>query len=208
MQKIKVQTGSTRTDARGNEVPANYLLKSDRLAERNAVRVANKAMAIQEQLKELKTLIQEATDDVFQQKLADKKVQLRKERKGGYSWHSFDGSIKVEASVSDIFSFDDALMGAAKESFDEFVNNSIEDKNHPIRLMIQEAFASNRRGYDPKKLFALLKYREKVKDSDFLKALDLLQDAMKVTSTKRYYRVYTRNNEGEYLPINLNFSSL
>lgn len=208
MKKITIQKGSVLTDPKGNQVPRNYLMPSDKLAERNAVRIANQALKIHEQLIALKQQMSSMTLEVFNQKRADKKLHNVKERKGNFAWFSFDGGIKIEASVSDIFTFDDALMAAAKECFDAFVNTQLEDKNHPIRLMIQEAFASNRKGYDSKKLFALLKYREKVKDKDFLKALDLLQDAMKVVSSKKYYRVSLRNKEGGYEPINLNISSL
>ena len=204
---IKKQKGTIWSDTQGNKIPLKYIDKGDKLSENHATVLYNEAKKISDALKSFKEKIGAKSDEVFNQKMADKKLTEIKDRKGNFTWSNFDGSIKIETSVSELFSFDDALMTGAKHCFDSFISDQVDDDN-PVGIMIREAFTATRKGYDAKKLMNLLKYREKVKNEHFTKALDLLKDAMKVTSTKRYHRVFIRDAEGKYKCVELNFSSI
>jgi hypothetical protein len=116
--------------------------------------------------------------------------------------------MKVEVSVQERTEFDETLIELAKNKLDEFLNNSVSTDDEFVKQFVVDAFSKHRGGLDTKKILSLLRYRSKVKNPLFIQAIDLVEKAMRKPDSKRYFRFWVRNVEGEYENINLNFSNI
>ena len=128
--------------------------------------------------------------------------------KGGFTWKNFDGSIKIESSVSESIKFDDLGIIACKEKLELFLNNNLESKDAFIKQMVLDAFETSRGKLDAKKVLSLLTYRSKIKAPLFQEALNLLEKAIRRPDSKMYFRVFVKDEAGEYKNIDLNISSI
>ena len=83
--------------------------------------------------------------------------------------------------------------------------------NEMIRQLILDAFSTSRGRLDTKKVLGLVKYRQRVpanKYPQFHQAINAVEDAIRRPDSKLYFRIAERNDEGKYININLNFSSI
>ncbi|MGN7787391.1 DUF3164 family protein [Niabella sp. 22666] len=209
---ITIQTPkqSTWHDADGNEVPLKFVPKSDRVKEKLAGTLVKKALALEQDLLAFFTELKAGCDAVYNQMLEDYKIANNKERKikGSYTWFNFDRSIKIEGDVKDLVKWDEAKMALAREHFDEYMAKNLSTTNELVRGLIQKAFSNNKGMIDTAQVFLILKYQSSEKDASFQTACDLMRNAHSVANSKKYYRVWVRQEDGQYRNVNLNFSSL
>lgn len=128
--------------------------------------------------------------------------------KGSITWFNFDRSLKIEADKNDIVKWDNALMTAAKDQLDAYLNSNLSETNELISALVSGAFANTRGMIDSGKVFQILKYQDKIRDKRFQKACELMKNAQSLDKTKLYMRIWERQTDGQYRNINLNFSSL
>jgi hypothetical protein len=194
------------TNEAGQRVPTKYLNKSDKLKERYAHMLARKAAALSKAIAEFKQLSDTCNDEVFQASMDDYKV--KRDTKGNFGYGCFDGEVKVEVSVNERITFDDLAIAAAKQKLDEFLHKSIDAKVDFVRELVVDAFSTTRGKLDAKKVMSLTRYKDKVKDELFQESIALIEKAIRRPDSKRYTRFYTRQDDGSYKAIELNFSSI
>lgn len=198
--------GNAWTDEGGVTVPFNRLSKSEKLRETLSGQLVKAALKVNHDLIALKTHITDCMNDVTAALIADEK--LPKNSKGNYTWYNFDRSIKIEVNVNETLQFDEAMIAAAREYLDKFITENVQGTAEVVRELINKAFQNTKGGLDAKKVMSLFKYRSKIKAANFQRALGLIEQSISRPSSKKYFRVWAKNEEGGYQNIDLNFSSI
>lgn len=211
MISYKFQTKATNwTDESGIELPSNRISRAEKEREKQSEKVVREALKINEQLSKFHDLINGANEAVLKVQEKENKYlgKALRSGKGNFTWYNFDRSIKIEVNVNEMIRFDEAKIAAARKLFDDFIDKNVSGTDDIIRQLINSAFANTKGGLDSKKVLSLMKYRTKIKDKGFQAALDLIADSISRPDSKRYYRVWAKNDEGAYENIELNFSSI
>ena len=126
--------------------------------------------------------------------------------KGNINLISFDGRFKVLRDVSERLDFDERLQ-AAKALVDECLREWTRDSGSEVRTLIEAAFQVDKKGkINTKRILGLRKLE--IKHPTWIKAMEAISDAITVTGSCTYYRVYERDNQGEYRQVNLDFSGI
>jgi hypothetical protein len=128
-------------------------------------------------------------------------------RKGNVSLLSFDGAYKVELAIQDSITFDERLQ-AAKALIDECLANWTAGASPELATLINEAFVVDRSGQIRTGMILSLR-RYDIKDASWQRAMQAISDAVQVTGSKSYIRVYQRvGDTDEYQPISLNIAAV
>lgn len=198
------------TDEAGVTIPANRITKSEKLKEAKLEKLAKKAMALNAKLAEFKAEFANDADEIFAAVMAENGI-TKTDHKGNFLTKNFDGSIKAEVDVNERIEFDDAMILIAKAHFDEFLSIGASAIDEMIRELILDAFSTSRGKLDAKKVTSLIKYKTRIdanKYPSFHKAIEAIEKSISRPSSKRYFRISTRDTEGKYNAIDLNFSSI
>jgi hypothetical protein len=203
IQKIKDKIWRDET---GKEVPVEYISLGTRLKERNAAILHKEAKHLSKKLTQYKKQIDKLCADVYQKAMEEYKT--KSDGKGNFTWFNFDRSIKIEVSISDRIDFDDLAIQASKEKLDAFLSENIDTKMEFVKDLVIDAFSTTRGKIDTKKVMGLMKYRSKIKHQLFQEALNILSDGIRKPGSKTYFRIWDRDESGQYNLIDLNFSSI
>lgn len=195
-------------DETGNQTQYARLFKHEKLQEKSAQTIAKRAIAINAQLIDFKNTIAALCDEVYNQYLEDKNIDKIGKGKGNFTWYNFDRSIKIEMSINERITFDDMGIATCKELLNQFLDENLDSKLEVVKEMVTDAFSTSRGKLDAKKVMNLLRYESKIKHELFAQAMNILKDSIRRPSSKAYYSVYAKNTEGEYVNIQLNFSSI
>jgi len=193
------------SDEQGMKIPFTRTTSVERLMEASSAKLLKEAKKVNTALLDFKEHMKEVCDKVFQDYMESKDAPPTK---GNFTWYNFDRSIKVEVAISDRIEFDDLGITACKAKLDEFIDNNVEGKKEFVKQLISEAFSTSRGKLDAKKVMGLLKYRSKIKDSQFQSALSLLEESIRRPDSKTYFRIWEKRADGGWENIDLNFSSL
>lgn len=194
-------------DESGTSIPYNRTTKAERIMERHSQRLLTKALSINKKLVEFKDLIRELSQEAYEAYMEEKNT--KRESKGNFMWYNFDRSIKIEVSVNEPIQFDDLTITAAKEKFDQFLEENVTAKSSFIKQMVIDAFQTQRSGkLDTKRVINLTRYENKINDAKFSEAVQLINEAIRRPKSKTYFRVWMRDTNGEYINVDLNLSSI
>lgn len=189
-------------DGRGREIPAKVIDRD--IIKRDAVvrKVVERAIRMHEKL--------EAEKHRITQELEDYLSELAKannlEWKGNAILFSFDESQKVEVRYKENIRFGVELQ-LAKQKIDECLKEWTSDSNVNLRAIINEAFQVDKKGEIAKyRILALRRYN--IKDPTWKEAMELIDKAIQVTSTKQYVAFYQKDKDKSYEQIILNFSAI
>lgn len=207
--EIKKQTGNTWTDQNGFQVEMKRVTPLEKAKEKNAVAIAQKAVLVEKHLMELKTIFDEAFKTMQKElsKETGTDVDLR-----GHTFYSFDRKIKIFRDVSPEVEYDEGMMQAAYKKFEEYISGCLFAPEHEmVKSLILSAFKTVRGKFDNRKINSLIQQKNNpsvLENEQFQHAIELVLKARKVINEKAYDRVFVQNENGEYVQINLNFSSL
>jgi len=205
------QNTKTWTDEQGNQVPTRYLTKYDKVRHKRAQQLAKEAKSLQQRMVKFKDWFDQLAEEVYKTFLENYGLD-RNDRKGNFTFMSFDGQIKVEVDVNQLIRFDDNLIQAAHAKLKEFLNNALGDQEEFMSELINNAFETSSGQLDAKRVLHLTKYRQKIKGKEnhrlYNEAMDLLEQSITRPDSKRYMRIYEKDKDGKYQPIVLNFSAL
>ncbi len=193
-------------DETGIKIPYNRTTKLERLRENKSKQITTKALNLNKALKAFKDEMFEVCSEIFDESMTD--LNSKANIKGNFTWFNFDRTAKIETSVSERIEFDDASITACKNLLDEFISENVESKVEFVRELVNDAFSTSRGKLDAKKVMGLLKYRSKIKNDKFQRALDLLEGGIRRSSSKTYYRIWIKDDSGQFVNIDLNFSSI
>lgn len=195
-------------DESGVEIPANRVKPIERKRERYAEKLCKEAVKLNKSLSEFKTKGFELSQELYDEIMKKANVDRSKLRRGNFTWHNFDRSIKIEVSINDKETVDDTLIAACQAKLMMFIDKKMDTEDVFIRSIINDAFETSRGKLDVRKVKSLLKYRHRESDKLFQEALDLLEQAIRKPSCKKYLRIWVKNENGEYENIQLNFSAI
>ncbi len=126
--------------------------------------------------------------------------------RGNLSLTSFDGRYKVLRAVSERIDFDERLQ-AAKELVDACLREWSRDSGPELRALIESAFQVDKKGrINAKRILSLRAL--KIEHPTWKQAMDAIGDAVTVVGSSTYYRIYERDDEGNYNQISLDFSGV
>ena len=192
-------------DEAGNQIPYSRITASERMMEKDAYKIASAAMKLNASLKDFKLFIKTCSDQAYAAFLAD---NGEKSRKGNYTWHNFDRSIRIEVSVQDRIEFDEMTIGLCKDKLMEFIGSNITGSDEFIKGLVLSAFETSRGKLDTKKVLSLKTHQSRIKDKRYHEAMQLLDKAIRRPDSCIYYRIWVKDEKGTYKAIDLNFSSI
>ena len=70
------------------------------------------------------------------------------------------------------------------------------------------AFETSRGKLDTKKVLSLKRHASRIKDKRYHEAMDLIDKAIRKPESKTYFRVWEKDENGQYKSVDLNFSSI
>ena len=190
-------------DASGREYSAKILDPQIVMRDSLVSRVVGRAERLHDKITYEKEKM--ATEiEKYLQKTAE---QYGENWKGNAELVSFDGKFKVEVRNRERIEFDEKLQ-IAKQKIDDFLKRWTEDSNVNLQAVINEAFQVDKKGEIAKhRILALRKYN--IKDKNWKQAMDIIDEAIQVTSTKQYIAFYKRKStNGPFELISLNFSAI
>lgn len=200
----KVPTGYME-NTQGHLVPIESVKPID-IARDSLVReIVDKAKALNGQIVEFKAAVFGDITAFVQLSAEQYQVKIGG-NKGNISLLSFDGRYRVLRSIAEAITFDERLQ-AAKALIDECITDWAQSSTPEIKVLVQDAFQVDKAGnINTGRVLGLR--RLEITDERWLRAMQAIGDAVQVTGSKAYVRVYERNAAtGEYLPIPLDIAA-
>lgn len=198
----KTSKERTLTDAQGRVIPVKVL--QPEIVEKDAAvkKTMDYALKLQERIvSDKQKMIQ-----IIEKYLNDAARRNGLEWKGNALLISFDEKYRVELRFREKIQFGIELQ-LAKQKIDECIKAWSADSSDNLKAIINEAFQVDKRGQLARyRIFALRRY--KIKDPVWKEAMDLIDKAIMVTSTKQYVSFAVKDESGNYNKIVLNFSAL
>lgn len=194
-------------DEAGTSIPYNRTTPYERKAERVTVKLAKEAIRLNKLLTEYKDTIRHEVEELYELFLAENNGTIGK-NKGGATFFNFDRSIKIEVSVQDLISFDPNLIELAKAKLDEVLNDGLNGAKEFVKPLLMDAFKTSNGKLDTKRVLGLRRYADRVKDARYDEAMALIDKSIRRPKTREYFRVWVKDEAGEYQDIQLNFANI
>lgn len=210
MKSYKQTSNSTFwIDESGVQIPYNRTTRLERLKENKIYSLYRKSKRIEESLMKFKAEIESIVEEIIEAAREANDVKLN--GKGNFTFFNFDRSLKVEVNVNELIRFDDLTLESAKEVLIGLVRNNIQGDDFILSL-VEDAFQTSRGRLDTRKILGLKKHTQRIKDkqirAEWEKAMTLIDQAITRPESKTYYRIWAKDQTGEYQNVELNFSSL
>lgn len=192
-------------NAVGHLVPIESIKEIDLERDRFVNEVVGQARVVNTMLAEFKAAV--AGDmQAFLELSAEKYGVDLGGARGNLSLTSFDGRFKLLRCVAEQLSFDERLQ-AAKVLIDECLREWTRDSGAEIRTLVEQAFQVDKTGrINTKRILSLRNL--KIEHPTWKRAMEAIGDAVTVVGSCTYYRVYERDDEGNYHQLCLDFSGV
>ncbi|MFV2947380.1 DUF3164 family protein [Pseudomonas japonica] len=126
-------------------------------------------------------------------------------KKGNVTLLSFDGRYKLQIAVQDSISFDERLQ-AARALIDECLAEWTAGARPEVVTLVNDAFRTDTKG-EIRTASVLALRRLEIADERWQRAMTAISEAVHVTSSKEYVRIYERIEDSElYRPISLDIA--
>ena len=178
-----------QADAQGRLVPENLIKPQERLEDQTVRKIIEHALELNAQIDRF---LGHAFADVatFMDVLNDEYGVSKGGKKGNVTLSSFDGCLKVTVQVQDSLSFGPELQ-TAKTLFDECIAEWSEGADDKIKALVDHAFQVDKTGQiNREALFSLR--RLYIDDTGWLRAVQALNDSIRILGSKEYIRFYQR----------------
>lgn len=194
-------------DEAGSSIPYNRTTPYERKAERMTFKLAKEAIRLNKALADFKESVRKEAEELYELFVSENNGKVGKGR-GGATFFNFDRSIKVEVSVQDLISFDENLINLAKEKLDEVLNEGLTGAKEFVKPLLMDAFKTSNGKLDTRRVLGLRRYAGRIKDTRYDEAMVLIDKSIRRPQTREYFRVWVKDETGEYQDIQLNFSSI
>jgi hypothetical protein len=192
-------------DPRGNEIPSDYIHKTERDKHSASIRLHKKAVDIHKRMADFKKELIETCDALYAKTLEENRITVRENSKGGYSISTVDKALRIEVTIADSIHFNDKI-DLAQAKIREYLSKKTKDIDGDISMLINEAFKAKRGRLDKNRILSLLKLN--ITDLLWKEAMALITQSIEVNNTKRYFRILERDPEGQYNQVVLDFASI
>lgn len=202
-EQIEIPEGCMR-NALGHFVPMAQVREHDKLRDGVARELANQAVAISEALAAFKKKALADIDDLIAISLERYNVKLGG-KKGNVSITTYDGEFKIEKALADRLTFTDEII-AAKELIYACTRKWSQGANDHLMRLVDRAFIGRNGQIRTNDVLGLL--RLEIDDPEWKTAMVALKDALQVNGKAVYIRVYLRDGDERYEPINLSLAGV
>ncbi|MCG9040794.1 DUF3164 family protein [Laribacter hongkongensis] len=195
-----------KRDARGSLIPVDRIKPIDLARDELVREIVARAKGVNECLAEFKA---RSFEDIgaFVELSAERYGARLGGTKGNVNLVSFDGRYKVQRANQDTLTFDEGLQ-AAKALIDECVHEWTEGARSELRALINDAFNVDKAGNISTGRILGLR-RLDITDEKWLRAMEALNDSIRVQCSKSYIRVYERvGDSDQYRPISLDIAGV
>jgi len=194
-----------KRNAIGHLVPIESIKDEDLLRDEFVQRVIEQAIELATVISAFKTRLGEDMQALMELAFEKYGAKIGGER-GNVTLTSFDGKYQILRAVSDQLDFDERLQ-AAKALIDECLREWTKDSRSEIRALIESAFQVDKKGkINSKRILALRSL--KIEDPVWKRAMEAISDAVTVIGSRTYYRLYERDEHGNYRQIPMDFSGV
>lgn len=194
-----------KLNAAGHLVPLDSIKEIDLARDEFVAEVVSEAEAVSYMLGNFKKKLGDNIQ-AFLELSAEKYGADLGGARGNLNLTSFDGRFKVCRCVADRIEFNEQLQ-AAKALVDECLREWTKAGDPRARAVIEQAFQTDKKGnINIKRILGLRQLR--IEDDKWLMAMKAIGDAVTITGSCVYYRVYKRDDAGEYQQIPLDFSAV
>jgi len=190
-------------DPRGAEVPAKYVPRIEKTKTRTVELIVKDALRAQAMLRKVKAELFDRCDSIYDLMRAD--ANIRTGKKGNYTISTFSKDMKVMVDIQETLTFDDNIT-FAKVKIEEYVAAKSQGVDVDLMKLVNLAFESRNGKLDTKRVLGL--FRLKIDHRKWNEAMELVRKSIDRSFSKRYARIFIRNESGQYVPVDLNFSSL
>jgi hypothetical protein len=178
------------------------ITKIQRLEERSADQLLEKALRLERALKEFKDFAEKTVNKVMAAKIDQQEIG---EISSSFEFSNFDQSVLVKNDMSVTYKFDEELLQEAKNCLEEFL--AVRISSEPVKEIVRQVLKLD--GTPSTSIVNVLdSLREIVHDDLFIKGLDLLKAAIQQKSSKGYIRIYTREEDGTLRMISTSLSKV
>lgn len=186
---VRVNGRDYMADAKGQLVPVENIKPQDKLEDEIVRKIMGYALDLSAQIARFRghTMADLGEfDALLEQDYGAKKGG----KKGNRTYQDFGGLMKVQVQVADFVDFGPQLQ-VAKTLIDECLIEWAADSRPEIRALVTRAFQTEKQGQiNRSDIFMLL--RLEITDERWVKAMEAIRDAMRVTGSKEYIRFYRR----------------
>ncbi len=191
-------------DAKGSLVPLEMVKPQNKLEDETVRKIMAFALDLNQQIARFRdhTMVDLGTFDAL---LAQEYGAKIGGAKGNRTYQTFDGLMKVQVQVAELIDFGPELQ-IAKKLVDECLNEWSADSRPEIQALVSDAFDTDKEGkINRAKIFMLL--RHSIEDERWMRAMDAIRDAMRVTGSKEYVRFYTREKpDGQWQAVTIDLA--
>ena len=204
----EAQTSSTtpmRQNAQGHWVPENLIAPADKLRDEVVLAIIAAAREQRAQLAAFKIGAMQQIAD-FVDLSAEQYGVAWGGTKGNVTLLSFDGRYKLIRAVGEHRKFDERIQ-AAKVLIDQCIERWSDGASSEIRALVDHAFRVSKSGHiDVNQVLSLRQLN--IDDPDWLLAMQAAVDAIQVTGTSQYLRLYERDAHGRYIQMSLDLAKV
>ena len=194
-----------RINAQGHLVPESQVQPLDKLRDEVVMNIIESARQQRQQLAAFKLNSMQEIADFIDLSAAEYGVEFGG-AKGNVSLVSFDGRYKLLRAVGEHRVFDERIQ-AAKTLIDTCINQWSGGADEKIMALVDHAFRVNKQGkIDINQVLGLRQLN--IDDERWNEAMDAVADAIQVTGTSQYLRMYERQGDGSYKQISLDLAKL
>jgi hypothetical protein len=192
-------------DARGRLIPVDLVKPIDLERDRLVLELVGKARELSAGLASFK---RNAFGDVgaFVELSTEQYGVKAGGTKGNLSLFSFDGRYKLQVAHADQLVFDERLQ-AAKTLIDECIREWAKDSGAEIRLLVQDAFQTDKAGkINTARVLGLR--RLAIDNPKWQQAMTAISESLQVVGSRSYIRFYERvGSSDEYRHLSLDLGS-
>ncbi|MBI1321315.1 MAG: DUF3164 family protein [Candidatus Hydrogenedens sp.] len=189
-------------DGDGRLVPLSLVKASDLLIDGAARRIAQGALSVAQTLDRYKQMCFAEAQQLLAALAADHRVELTS-RRGNYAITTYDGAFKVEFSSADRISFGPGIE-IARAAFANWLAEA--EASPEIKAIVSAAWQLDQAGrLRAHEIMRLARYD--LTDPKWQAAMAAVREAMQVSGTKDYMRVYRRDEDGGWRQITLDFAN-
>jgi len=201
-KKIKKGKIVCWVDPDGIATPEKYIQANVKRRDELVTKVMDKVKSLHKTMIKEKEVI-EGEIDKYLSELAG---EYGEDWKGNAQLVDFAGENMVVVKINKIVSFDEKLQ-IAKQKIDKLIGTWSKGASSKIVALVNQAFQVDSKGkLDKRRILGLQKL--KIEDPEWEEAMQIINDSIQIERTKRYVAFFERDEDGEYKPIVLNFSSL
>jgi len=201
MKKIKTTKNEKGCwiNGEGDAIPPKLIRPEDKKRETLLQRSGNRMIALQDTIVKVKAAVEKIVDAYIET------LALPADWKGNMEIISYDGKVKLQVKSNPVLEFSESIH-TAKARLDLLLEKWAAGSRDEIKLLVQRAFVTNRKGQMDKR--AILGLRTlNIKDPEWQAIMELISDSVKVINRKRYIMLLVRNEKDEWENINLNWAN-